>query len=69
MRTQITTLCALTAASLFAQEGPVHTPEQATAPPAQVSKQKLALERDPADLKVYRDANAKLPPAATEMSR
>jgi len=69
MRTQFTILCALTAVSLFAQEGPAHEPIQATPPPAQVSKPKLSLDRDPADLKVYRDANANLPPPATGENR
>ncbi len=69
MRMQITILCALTAASLFAQEGSEHAPAQTTAPLSHVSKQELALDRDPADLKVYREANAKLPPPATGENR
>jgi len=38
---------ALTITSLFAQQNPASAP----APPAQVSRWKLALETDPADLK------------------
>lgn len=52
--------CALTIASLFAQQNPASTPAPPAPPAAQVSKGKLALETDPADLKYYREANAKL---------
>jgi lysophospholipase L1-like esterase len=72
------TCLALCQAGSFAQNTPPTPPAQPGPPPpaappaangpgtrtAQPSKWAIALETDPADLKVFRDANAKLPPPA-----
>jgi len=55
--------CTLAAASLLAQEG------QTTQRRPQSDKWKLALETDPADLKIYRTANAALPAPAPGENR
>jgi lysophospholipase L1-like esterase len=64
--------CILAAASVFAQESQATAPAQPAAQQTrrpQSDKWKLALETDPADLKVHRAANAALPPPAPGENR
>src|SRR5262245_6631169 len=60
-------VCFALTVALFAQEA--QPPAQQPQRRPQTDKWKLALETDPADLKVYRAANAALPPPAPGENR
>jgi lysophospholipase L1-like esterase len=64
---ELVVCCAFHFGSLCAQQAQI--PPPAPAPQAQADKWKLALETDPADLKRYREANAKLAPPAPGENR
>src|SRR5579863_2894201 len=58
-----------TSAWIFAQQSPENAPAQRSARTQAQMKWKLALETDPADLKVFSEANGKLSPPAPGENR
>jgi lysophospholipase L1-like esterase len=65
----IAVACLLASFGLFAENGPAAEQPRGDRGGGQPSHWQLALETDPADLKVYREANANLPPPAPDEDR